>query len=173
MRTNLLVTPLIASAALVLLSAGPAMAAEGDTDATFEILAGALEISAPASVDLGTKPATAAGGVLTQELGAVTVTDGRGVALGWVASASSTDFAGPGGGVPASAVDYASAPSTTVGNVDVTSTDVSGLDTPKAVETTVLAVGANSATWVPTLTVNVPAGALSGTYTATVTHSVL
>lgn len=32
--------------------------------------------------------------------------------------------------------------------------------------------GANSVSWNPTLTVNVPAGNVSGTYTGTVTHSV-
>jgi len=33
-------------------------------------------------------------------------------------------------------------------------------------------VGANTATWNPTLVVNIPAAAVAGTYTGTVTHSV-
>jgi hypothetical protein len=44
--------------------------------------------------------------------------------------------------------------------------------TPKPVVTASSVAGNNSATWNPRINVQIPAGAVTGTYTATITHSV-
>jgi hypothetical protein len=49
----MLLTPIVAGAALVLLTAGPAFAAPGDTSTTFSITGGGLAISVPGPVSLG------------------------------------------------------------------------------------------------------------------------
>jgi hypothetical protein len=155
-------------------------ATSGDTTVTFTVTAGALSITVPASVDLGSGPP---GGTITGNMGPVTVTDQRGaLTAAWTATVSSTDFT-TGGGTPAetiskSNVSYWSGPATATTGVGVftpgqlTALLAQSLSVPRTAFTLTLGVGNNSATWNPSLIVNVPAGAVAGTYTGTVTHSV-
>jgi hypothetical protein len=180
MRKIMLLTPIVASAALVLLAAGPAFAAQpptgtAGTGTTFAITGGSLGISAPVGpVSLGSGAASATAQAITGSLGVVTVTDNRGNVLGWTATALSTAFSAGGTlTVPASAVTYALTVPTQTGTAIVTPAAAIGLDTAKTVETATAVVGVNSAAWNPALTVAVPLGAQTGVYAATLTHSVI
>jgi hypothetical protein len=173
MRKIMLVTPIIASAALVLLSAAPVFA---DTPATFTISAGGLTLSAAtASVPLATvTPKAVPQNVGPTSLGSVTVTDERGGILEWTASVASTAFVGnPTGSVPPANVTYTPPAATVTGTNTVTPATVTGLEEPQAVQTAVGVTGSNLAVWSPTLTVAVPGGTVIGTFSGTVTHSVI
>ena len=165
------------------IAAGPAVAAPSDTTVvTFEVLAGTLDIDAPATADLGTG---APGGTITGNLGAVTVTDSRASAdASWEATVTSTVFT-TGTGTPSQTilpaeVDYWSGPlidSTGNGTFtpgQPTFSDREPLDTvtPVVAFTHTGGTGNNTAVWTPSLTINVPLDAEAGIYTGTVTHSV-
>ena len=153
-----------------------------DTTATFEVSAGPLAVDAPATAAIGTgAPGTAVDG----SLGPVTVTDARASADGsWVASVTATNFV-TGGATPseetlASEIDYWSGPVTastgdgtfTPGQVAAANEVPLDTTTPLTALTHAGGTGNNSATWSPTLSVNVPLDSQAGTYTGTVTHSV-
>lgn len=155
----------------------PAHAA--DTTTTFAVAAGALSITAPASKNLGSGTA---GAPLTAQLGSVAVTDGRGALAGsWTASVSSTDFttgaASADETIAKAAVDYWSGAATTSGvgtflPGQLLAANKVTLASVRTAYSASATVGNNSATWNPTIIVNVPAQAVAGTYTATITHSV-
>ena len=172
-----------AAAATVGLVAGPAAAAPSDsTVVTFEVLAGTLDIDAPATADLGTGTP---GGLINGALGLVTVTDARASAdASWVATVTSTVFT-TGTGTPSqtilpSEVEYWSGPlvSSTGNGTFVpgqpTIADREPLDSvaPVVAFTHTGGTGNNSASWNPRLTINIPLDAEAGIYTGTVTHSV-
>ncbi|TDC60768.1 hypothetical protein E1258_13785 [Micromonospora sp. KC207] len=180
-RTILAATAAATTAALV---ASPALAAPtDDTTATFDVLAGTLDIDAPATADLGSG---APGTTITGQLGVVTVSDTRatGDDASWTASVTSTDFttgtATATETVPATAVDYWSGPATATSGTgtftpgQINSAAAVPLDnvTPVTAFTHTGGTGLNSASWNPTLEVSVPSVNQSGTYTGTVTHSV-
>ena len=140
--------------------------------------AGALTITVPASAAL---PSTAPGGTATAQLGTVTVSDG-GIAVAWTATVSATPFITGGGTgpetIPLTRVTYWSGPATATTG---TGTFIPGQpNAAAAVDLTVTRTAfrltggspVNSASWNPTLSVAVPASAIGGPYTATVTHSV-
>ncbi|WP_225854288.1 hypothetical protein [Micromonospora sp. ALFpr18c] len=183
MRTAKICLAGAAAAAMVGFLAAPAAAAPtDDTATTFEVLAGTLDIVAPATADLGTG---APGGTITGQLGAVTVTDSRGAAdASWVASVTATVFQTGGGSPPEtvlpSEIDYWSGPATaTTGDGTFTPGQATAgaaapLDsvTPLTAFTHAGGTGGNTAAWNPTLVVNVPLDSIAGVYTGTVTHSV-
>ncbi|WP_432901430.1 hypothetical protein ACQP1S_30605 [Micromonospora matsumotoense] len=172
-----------AVAAMVGFAAAPAAAAPTDTTTvTFEVLAGTLDIDAPATADLGTG---SPGGTITGQLGSVTVTDGRASAdASWVATVVSTDFQTGGGTasetVLASEINYWSGAATATTGTGTftpeqpTTGDQEPLDTttPLTAFSHVGGTGNNTAVWNPTLVVNVPLDSQAGIYTGTVTHSV-
>lgn len=174
----------LASAAVVGLAAAPAAAdPTGGTGVTFEITGATLDIVVPAAADLGGTgaPGTALSGLL----GLVTVTDGRASAdASWVTTATSTNFttgaAGPTETILATELDYWSGAATaTTGTgtftpAQPTAPDAEALDAtaPLTVFTHTGGTGNNTASWNPTLVVNIPLDAEAGTYTGTVTHSV-
>jgi len=173
MRKIMLITPIVASAALVLLSAGPAFAASGGTGTSFSITGGTLAISTPGTAVLGTGPASVGAQTIAGALGNVTVTDNRGAVLGWTTTAISTAFTSGALSVPASAISYPLTVASFTGIVLVTPAAASDLTTAKTVETATAVTGVNTATWDPTISVAVPAGAQTGVYSATMTHSVI
>ncbi|MGA5823861.1 hypothetical protein ACPC54_39180 [Kitasatospora sp. NPDC094028] len=140
---------------------------------------GTLSISVPATTGLGT---AAPGGTLSAALGTLTVTDGRGLATStWTATVSATNFT-TGGATAAETIttsndSYWSGPAT---NTNGTVTATPGQSTASSAQSlgssrtafTSSGNGNNSTSWAPTLVVNVPAAAVRGTYTGTVTHSV-
>jgi hypothetical protein len=171
-------TPGIASAA----TAAPAALAHssslaaGDppTTVTFTVSSGALTLTAPDSADLGTNaPLTTIAGAL----GTVTVTDNRALlGAAWTATASSTDFttgaATPAETIPATDVGYDPGPITTTGTITATGTPITLSGDPQPVVIGTDIVGDNTATWDPTISVAVPATAVVGLYTATLSQSV-
>jgi hypothetical protein len=168
------ITPVVASAALVLLTAGTAFAVDAGTGTTFTITGGALTISAPVGpVSLGTGAASVAAQTITGSLGNVTVTDSRGNILGWTTTALSTAFTSGGLTVPASAITYALSAPTVTGIALVAPVAAVDLTTAKTVETATAVIGVNTAVWNPSISIAVPLSAQTGLYAATLTHSVI
>jgi hypothetical protein len=142
--------------------------------------AGFLSISAPSSAAL---PAAAPGATASAALGTVTVTDNR--ALGsasWTATVTGTAFTTgtgtPQQTIPLAQVTYWSGPATaTSGSGTFTpgepaAANAVNLAVPRVAFSLAGGSGVNSASWNPTLSVQVPAAAVAGTYTATITESV-
>lgn len=109
------------------------------------------------------------------QLGNVTVTDLRGSTAAWNAKASSTTFATGTGNPTSTGVTYSSGAITTTGTIVIVAqaspTALNG--TPAKVAGPTSVVGNNTASWNPTLTVELPSDALAGNYSGTVNTSVL
>jgi hypothetical protein len=172
---------LAAATAAALVAPTAAQAAPSDTTVTFTLTAGALSITTPASAALGS--AAAAAGTITAQLGTVTVTDARGLLLGaWTTSVSATSFTTGGATGPETlangAVSYWSGAATATTGLGVGIPGQASAGNAQALSTSITAfsktagVGNNSSAWNPTLIVTVPAAAVAGLYTGTVTHSV-
>lgn len=158
-------TGLMLAAAVVF----PATASADDTVTTFELAGGPIALSTAGNAALA---AGKTGDLsVTGSLGNTTVTDPRGVELGWVVTTSSTSFVNGATTITADDVAYAAGTVTETGTVDVVSTDLEDMTVATAVATAT-ASGNNTATWNPTLTVTLPPSALAGTYTGTITTSV-
>jgi hypothetical protein len=166
---------------------GRALAINGavtlDTDAITSptCTSGALSVSVPATAALGSAPPSA---TASAHLGPVTVTDTRSPSIAtWTATVIATDF-----------VTGAGSPPETISNVNVTywsgtATSTTGAGTftsgqPTSADAQTINVGRtayshtngtgdNAATWNPTVSVHIPPAAIAGTYTATVTISVV
>lgn len=177
--TRTLLSGVAAAALATGLVAQPAAA---QTDVTFEVLAGTLDITVPTAADLGSG---FPGGQLDGLLGAVTVTDERASdEASWETTVTATVFQ-TGAGTASetilpSEIDYWSGLATettgtgtfTPGQVDAAAADPLDTTTPLIAFTHTGGTGNNTATWNPTLVVNVPLDSQAGIYTGTVTHSV-
>ncbi|MEV0537869.1 hypothetical protein [Kitasatospora sp. NPDC050463] len=140
---------------------------------------GTLSISVPTgTAALGSAPP---GGTLSAVLGSVSVSDGRGLATStWTATVSATNFT-TGGATSAETittanVSYWSGPATSANGTVTVSPGQSDASTKQALNSprsafTSTGSGNSSTGWTPTLVVTVPAAAVHGTYTGTVTHS--
>ncbi|KJE23874.1 hypothetical protein FF36_01807 [Frankia torreyi] len=174
-KSSLFLLSAAAAAAALLGSALPANAATADTVVTLTLTGGAVNITAPATATLtgaiGTTP-------VSGPLGLVTVTDTEGTeAPSWVASVSTTNFNAPVGSgiapIPVANIHYSPGTVTRVNNTG-TANDANFTGEFVAVPTVTATggPGINSASWNPTLTVDIPPTAVAGTnYTATITHS--
>lgn len=161
---------------------GSAQAAtSGDTTTTFTLTGGELAITVPNSADLGSAATGTA--TIAAQLGAISVADGRGTLNGsWAASVASTDFTTGAGSaeetVANSNADYWSggATSTTGTGTFTPGQATAGASEPLGAPATALTatsvVGNNTATWNPTVNINIPSASVEGTYTGTITHSV-
>ena len=161
----------LGAVALLGATALPASAAgTGDTTATFTLAGGSLDVTVAAAAAL-TDGAPGAASV-SGSLGAVGVSDTRGSTAGWVVSAASTTFVGSNGST-STGVSYDSGNATATTGIITAGTDGAtdiAAGAPVADGTT--ASGNNTASFSPTLTVALPASALAGDYTGTVTTSV-
>ncbi|GIF51182.1 hypothetical protein DFJ67_3349 [Asanoa ferruginea] len=175
-RRVTLAAALAAFASMVGFGAAPAVAApSAETPITFAISAGGLNITAPTTtVDLGSG---VTGGTVSGSIGPVTVADTRGLLVAsWTATVSSTPFK-TGGGTPAETIGadqatYTPGLATIVSGLPVPVAGLPGnLGAPRTAYTAT-AVGSNSVRWNPNLSIQLPAAAVAGTYTGTVTHSV-
>ena len=153
---------------------------EATTTTTAPVEPGVLTISAPASAALST---AAPSGLLSGVIGDVTVTDTRaGIGLSWVATVASSDFLTGGASAPETvsrgAVSYWSGTPTATTGVgtfvpgQANSALAVTLDVSRTAFTAVAGVSGSSVTWRPTVSVSIPAAAISGVYTGTITHSV-
>lgn len=140
---------------------------------------GTPSISLPSTAALGS---AAPGGTVSAAVGSVTVSDGRGLATStWTATVSATSFT-TGGGTAAetittSNVSYWSGPATSTNGTVTASpgqSDASARQTLGSSRSAFASTGnGNSSTsWSPTVVITIPAAAVAGTYTGTVTHSV-
>lgn len=155
----------------------PASAAPGDTTATVTVMGGALEITVPpAAGNLGSRANTVTGGMISGLLGQVVVNDARSAAAGsgWVASVISTAFTPSSGPtIGAALVGYTAGPIVKVGTGTYTANNPADLTGVSAAVTASGITGDNSATWSPTINLTVPGGTAAGTYSGTITHSVV
>jgi hypothetical protein len=161
---------LAASAVLVGSLALPASAA--DTALTVEVPAGLIGISTPGPTALS---ALTPGSNATALIEGVTVTDNRAGVAGWTAQVSLSDFTSTTTAtiISASTATYDTGVAAETGTSTVTSAGLlTGLSTPKPVQTATGVTGNNTAIWGATLTVTAPGDALAANYTATLTHSV-
>ncbi|MGW7466093.1 hypothetical protein ACWGJT_15660 [Streptomyces xantholiticus] len=141
---------------------------------------GMLSITVPAAVNLGT---AFPGSSISRQLGQVQVSDRRGRQNAvWTATVSASDFTTPGGGaarqISRSQVSYWSGQATTTMGTgtrvpgQATSAQAQSLSVPRTAFAKTSGNGNNTTAWQPTLIFAVPATAVGGTYTGTVTHSV-
>jgi hypothetical protein len=163
-----------AEPAVLAYSSSTPAGADPDTTVTFTVTTGALSMSAPVSADLGTG---APGTTISGSLGPVTVTDDRALlSASWTTTASSSDWttgtATPAETITATDVGYDPCSITTTGTITATGTPVTLSGTAAPVVTGTSGVGDNTATWNPVISVAVPASAVGGTYTGTLTQSV-
>ena len=105
------------------------------------------------------------------------MTDDRALlAAAWTATASSTDWTTSGATadetIPATDVGYDPGAITTTGTITATGTPITLSNAAQAVVAGTAGVGNNTATWNPTIAMAVPAAAVGGLYTATLTQSV-
>ncbi|MFF2146453.1 hypothetical protein [Kitasatospora sp. NPDC058190] len=169
-RTRIL--PVAAAAALLALVQPGLATAKDDpsTTVTFTVTSGALSLSVPASANLGSG---APGTTISAPIGPCTVTDDRALAsASWTVTAAETDFVNGPSTIPATSATYSVGTVTTTGTITVTPTNVTLSNSAQTVLTGSAGVGDNTASWDPTVAVNVPASAVSGTYTGTLTQSV-
>jgi hypothetical protein len=156
------------------LAAGVPASGDPDTTVTFTVTSGLLTMTAPATADLGSG---APGTTITGALGTTVVTDNRALlAATWTALASSTDFttgtATTAETIPVADAFYDPGVITTTGTITATGTGITLSGTPEPVVRGTAGTGDNTASWDPTIAVTVPASAVVGTYTGTLTQSV-
>ena len=171
--------PAVASAAtagttvLAYSSSNPS-AGDPNTTVTFTVTVGALTMTAPASANLGSG---APGTTITGAIGPVTVADNRALlTASWTATVSSTAWttggATPNETIPAADGVYTPGVITTTGTITATGTPITLSGGATAVVAGTAGVGNNTATWNPGIAVAVPAAAVGGTYSGTLTQSV-
>lgn len=144
------------------------------------LVGAAVSITVPAAASLGTAPTGTAS--LTVQLGTVQVTASGIVFPSYVATVSCTTFTTAGGGanktIPCSAFSYWSGPATattgaqnnTPGQpLEANKVTLASSRTAFSGSGLVLSI---STSWRPTLVLAVPAAAVAGAYTGTITHSV-
>jgi hypothetical protein len=161
-------------AALAYSSSNTPSGSDPNTTVTFTVTVGLLTMTAPTGADLGSG---APGTTITGALGSVTVTDDRALlTAAWTATASATDWTTGGATanetIPATDVSYTPGTITTTGTITATGSNITLSGANQTVVTGTAGVGDNTATWNPTLAVAVPASAVGGAYTSTLTQSV-
>jgi hypothetical protein len=147
-----------------------------DTTVTFTVTTGALSMTAPDSADLGSG---GPGDTVTGQIGNITVTDDRALlSAAWTVTAAETDWttgtSTAAETIPAADATYDSGTPTTTGTITATGTGgpIALSNGAQTVVTGTAGVGDNTATWDPTVAVAIPAAAVGGPYTGTLTHSV-
>jgi hypothetical protein len=166
----------LGAAALVATGAltAPASAADGTTTVELAVLDGTLAIVTTALAPAASSSLVDGIRVVDAPLGLTTVEDTRAASTGWTLSAATAGFteALTGATIPASAAKFyvSGTPTAVVGSPTFTTTttaDASGA------LVTAAASGINTVEVSPVLQVTVPSAAATGTYTGTVTQSVV
>jgi len=165
---------LTGAAALTLFAVVPANAVDTVTVAIAEGELGLTTLEAGAALTEATPGADIEG-----QIAGVEITDARAITGVWAVSVNATAFTNV--AAPDDATSMAAAAITyTLGAVTAEGAPVITNVTPDVVLTAVDAevatatvAGNNSALWTAGLSIAVPAGALAGTYSTTITHSVL
>jgi len=175
-------TALVGATLMLALPGIASAATTGTTTTTFTLNGGALSITVPSTtVNLGS--ASVGAGTITAQLGTVSVNDARGLLNGsWTSTVSSSHFTTGGGTaaetINATGVSYWSGAATATSGVgtllgsQLTSGAAVVINAAQTAFTGGSLIGNNSASWNPTMVVTIPAAAVVGTYTGTVTHTV-
>ncbi|MCA1845481.1 MAG: hypothetical protein LC792_20265 [Actinobacteria bacterium] len=156
-------------------------ATTGNTTTTFTLTAGSLAITVPGSSNLGSVATGTA--TTSSQLGSIQVSDGRGALNGaWTTSVSSTDFTTGGATsdetiVKASADYWSGAATATSGTGTFTPGQANArakvtMASSRTAFSGASVIGNNTATWNPTVIINIPSAAVAGAYSGTITHSV-
>ncbi|EFC85196.1 hypothetical protein [Parafrankia sp. EUN1f] len=170
--------PLLATtvAVFAVVSAAPALAdTTGNTSATVTLsTTGVLSITVPAAIALS---GSVADTTLNGQLGNVQVTDERSAdPAAWNASVSATPFTSGTHALGSAAYDPGVVTTTGIPASQIT-TNIVTLSTSPQVTVTLDGgtsfSGNNTAVWDPSISVPIPAGSVTGTYTSTITHSVV
>jgi hypothetical protein len=164
-------------AALAYSSSSAPPAGDPDTIVTFTVTVGMLSMTVPGSANLSS---AAPGGIASGSLGAVTVTDNRALlSAAWIVTAAETDFLTgthtPAETIPAADASYDPGTITTHGTITAAAASAPPIALANGAVPVVdgtAGVGDNSATWDPTIAVAIPANAVGGNYTGTLTQSV-
>lgn len=144
----------------------------------------AVAITAPTSANLGS--AATGTSTLSAQLGTVTATASAVLLVGpsFTATVSATAFKTGGGSasetIAKASIRYWSGPATSVSGGLLSGFTPSQANAAQAVDLSVPRIafsgsapaGTISASWNPTIVVNIPASAVAGTYSGTITHSV-
>ena len=163
-------TTVASAVSLALFTAAPVVATGGDA-LTTSPLAASLSVAVQPSATLGGGASGAAS--VSGRLGQVTVTDTRAASVNWSAFASSTPFSTGTGNPTSTGVIYSTGLVSTTGVITIAPQSNTALNgTPTKVAGPTVVVGNTTASWDPTLTVALPANAIAGTYTGTITTSV-
>ncbi len=162
-------------------AASPAFAAPGDTTTTFVLSGGALSITVPTSQALGTV-ATGSSTTAAVQLGSITATDARGALLGtWSVGVTSTAFttgsASADETIANSNAGYWSGAATASTGTGVflpgqlLVANKQTLAASRVAFSASAVIGNNTASWNPTVNVNIPSASVAGSYSGTITHS--
>ena len=145
-------------------------------------VAHALAITVPSSSNLGSVPSGTAS--FSASLGTVTASDDGALLLlpSFTASVTATDFTTGGGSaaetIPRASISYWSGPVTastgaqTAVPGQLTALEAVTLSQKRTAFTSSGLVLSITTSWKPTIVINIPAAAVAGTYTGTITHSV-
>jgi hypothetical protein len=171
-------TSLSLAASIVLASGlgAPTAPASGvATQSTFALHAGTLQITVPGTAYVGSGGQNA---LISGSLVTVTVDDSRPSSASWTATVTATNFTTVGGTITNGNIAYWSGPATSISGGgtrtpgQVTSAQRVPLSAAVTAFKTTKGIGTSITSWAPTLVVTVPAAAVTGTYTGTITHSV-
>jgi hypothetical protein len=154
----------------------PTAANAADTNVTFTLTGGSLTLTAPASATLTAGGLGVGGTTATGTLGSSTVTDTRGALTHTVTvTMSTTDFTTTGGDTIAKSNATGYSGVATPSGVGVAVPTLTGQTIGAAGGATILqltgVIGSASATYNPTVSVAVPAGAVAGDYSGVVTQT--
>jgi hypothetical protein len=156
-------------------SSCPSATTGGPCAVTTGVISGPLSMTAPASAALGSGPP---GTTIGSGLGTVQVTDGRGFGADWTAAVASSDFT-TGGGSPTETIPAGDALYDISGLTTATGPATFGIvpqvvlsPNPQAVVSATNVDGNTAVTWNPVIQIAVPGGAVGGTYSGTIVHSV-
>lgn len=162
----------------ILPAALPAAADDSDTnEVAVTVTGGQLQISVESGrSNIGTVGTDRDETKISGRLGEVTVRDNRNASAssGWVVTVTATELKQRNGPAIASRnTRYTTGPLEKRGTVSARASGPVDLDRPRPVVTATDVSGNNEVRWTPTITISVPDGATAGTYTQTITYSVL
>jgi hypothetical protein len=174
------IVPAAAWAATTSTAAFSSPASSADTPVTFTVDGTGIAITEPVAKNFGSVDI---GGTVTDTLGTVTVTDSQGLdGGGWTATAASSDFTLSSATDPTSAETIPNSgvsydPGTITASSTITATGYPVAVPPGLIGTSNVVIGTdadgdNTAHWDPTITIAVPATAVAGAYSGTITDSV-
>ncbi len=179
----------LAAAALTTMAITAVPASASDTAVTFSVTGGGLSIATDTTAkNLGSVTSSSTGTKISGALAEVKVTDSRASTAGWKTQVASTDWVDPGADLTTTTDDLvitvdkgkmwvSGGPTVVSGTAVVTAplTEVDAIVMAKTAKdfATATTTGSNEVTYTPSVVVAVGSEVLTGTYTATITQTVV